>query len=53
MTYLKKDSRLLVGYVMLIIGAIVLVYVLGDKLDIVDLVPPDPSVPVVCGTERN
>lgn len=46
-TYLKKDSRLLVGYVMLIVGAVVLVYVAGDKLGIIDLIPPDPSVPVM------
>jgi len=49
----KNQTLTLAGYVMLIIGAIVLLYVLGDKLDIIDLVPPDPVVPVVCGTERN
>ena len=40
-------SIVLIWAVMLIIGAIVLVYVVGDKLNIIDLVPPDPNPPIL------
>ena len=43
----KNRILTLVGVVMLIIGAIVLVYVVGDKLNIIDLVPPEPNPPIL------
>ena len=43
----KNRTLTLVGYAMLIIGSIVLVYVVGDKLGLIDLIPPDTSVPVL------
>jgi len=38
-----------VGYVMLIIGVVVLAYVVGDKLGVIDLVPPDPKTSISSG----
>jgi len=46
MTRSKNRSLSLVGYVMLIIGVVVLAYVVGDKLGVIDLVPPDPKASV-------
>ncbi len=46
MTRSKNRTLSLVGYGMLMIGILVLVYVAGDKLGFIDLVPPDPKASI-------
>ena len=43
----KNRTLTLVGVAMLIIGTVVLVYVVCDKMNIIDLVPPEPNPPIL------